>query len=470
MVVHYQHSFFTPWSLLWGVLAVLLAYGLHVLWLWYRQHERPHVKALSHSHWHIIVGIIVALITGALIGVTITKGLGLIRNTNLHVRPNAALVKAGAGAPYSYSLSRYLPDTVLDQGNTNACVAFAMTMERWMQDNIRGENVPDVFSGFYTYWWVTGGSNVGTSIDSEANSIISHGVTLLGNQPYFGAPSQSAINAAVESGGSYRYLFYNFSGQDSLDSIKAEIANNIPVLLLIQVNSGFENSFNGNSYTDNTGGFVGNHAVVAYAYDGNNFYIRNSWGSGFGNSGNIELTNYAMSNSVIGAAVVSDSPYIAWPRYVAPTPVAPIPTPRPTPVPTPKASYTVKQNAHFRSKPVLSSVTNYVVRKGWKLIDLKHQTASWRYVRTLSGRVGWILKSNLCPVRGCTVRVKAKPHGLVYTTIRNISLHKTPNAQKPGVFLVRKGQKVTYLKKFTTHWIFVVYLHRVGWLPKNTLR
>lgn len=386
----YTSWYFTPAALFWGLAAVALAYLVHFIFLWARGHHRPHFKALFHFHYHLIFGLIVALFIGVFVGVTVYEGLGLKFQKDRHIRPDAHLVKLGDSAPYSYSLAKYLPPVVLDQGQTNACAAFAVTEARYMADVIRGGSPPDVFSGFYTYWWVTGGASVPTSIDSEAQSVHDHGTTLWGNQPYFGAPSQVAINTAVEQGGSFHYLFYNFGGQSSVDAVKAEISTGHPVILLMIVNSDFQNAFGGVGYTNNGGYFISYHAVIAYAYDGNNIYVRNTWGARYGNNGNIMLTSTAVFNTVFGAVVIDPSPASAY-----------MPKAKPKPKPKPKVQHLlVTRNTLFRRKPLLSTRTRYLVHKGSRLIYLGKHTPNWLYAETLNKKHrGWVFKPNTRKVK-----------------------------------------------------------------------
>src|SRR2546423_4503937 len=138
VMITFHRIIFTPWALFWGLLAVVIAYLIHFAFLWYRGHQKPHVKALLHFHYHLIIGILVALFVGIFVGVTIYRGLGLRYQSARHIKPDARLVRAGQAAPYAYSLETYLPPVVLNQGNTNACVAFSMTEARYMEDRVRG--------------------------------------------------------------------------------------------------------------------------------------------------------------------------------------------------------------------------------------------------------------------------------------------------------------------------------------------
>src|SRR2546430_9469241 len=143
------------WSILAGLLTFLFLFLVHTAFHFFGGQHKPHVKAARHLHWHAIGGIIVGLLVSTLVGVALYRSLGFQFNPHKHVLPSAKFIKAGQVAPAAWSLANALPSYVYNQGNTLACVAFSLTTARWMQAVENGNQPPDVYSPFYTYWWVT---------------------------------------------------------------------------------------------------------------------------------------------------------------------------------------------------------------------------------------------------------------------------------------------------------------------------
>jgi hypothetical protein len=332
---------------------------------------------------------------GIVLGVTILHGLGAIKPRK-HIAPPPPI----AGLPYSASVAWALPP-VLDQGNSNACVAFATDEALWTERKLRGEALPYAMpSPFFTYWYNTYGRNVGTSLDGEAQAAEQHGMIPWSWLPSFGpAPSQYAVNNAAGYGGTYHYIFSGYPGWAGLNAVEAEIAAGQPVVLLMRVNQSFYDA--AGAVTDNSGNFIGNHAVMAYSYGGSAVTIRNSWGTGWGAGGNVTLTPGAFLNTVI-AAVVVEPGNVTWPQS------RPLPTPHPVVRPRPTATPVrphkaprrvligvVTTDMALRPRPVLRASHILTLRRGRRVVVEHQQTPHWRRICVAKGPCGWLLKSRL---------------------------------------------------------------------------
>jgi len=143
-------------------------------------------------------------------------------------------------------------------------------------------------------------------------------------------------------------------GIPPVEDIKQAIYDHGPISVGVCVGPQFEWYSGGVFETHESCAFLTNHAVVLVGWDdaqGTNgvWYLRNSWGSGWGESGYMRI-GYGVSD------VGESANYIVYPAVPSPTPTStptPSPTPTPTPTPTPSPTATPTPTAYDTYLPLM---------------------------------------------------------------------------------------------------------------------
>jgi hypothetical protein len=204
--------------------------------------------------------------------------------------------------PASIDLSQYNPP-VGDQGAVSSCVSWATGyyLRGWYANRdgyypTGGTAGAGGFAPMYLYSQLVHGQNVGTYLKDNLN-ILQRGIDTRadytqGDYDYTDLPTDhQTYNAAHYTIASYS----DVRGPNLQNWIETSIASGNPVVLGIPVYDNFYNDFVGRSghttYINGvSGAYEGGHAVFASMYDANGLWIENSWGTGFGLNGYVELS------------------------------------------------------------------------------------------------------------------------------------------------------------------------------------
>ena len=259
------------------------------------------------------------------------------RPLNLRVEripsPNYELFNFTAGLP-TVDLRSKLPP-MWDQGNLGSCTAFALCAAFQYCDA--------TFAGSKLFQYYNcrmldasqGDNSVaiddGTTLRQGVNSLIKYGLCKETSWPYnisqFAVkPPSSCYTEALQ-----HQVLQATNVTQTEAQMKACLQSGFPFVIGFLVYESFFDVTDGNIPMPNpmTEGLLGGHAIVVCGYDDNTrrWLCRNSWGTGWGQSGYFTMP-YAYFTS---RGLASD----AWKITVVETATTPPPAPTPTPTPKP---------------------------------------------------------------------------------------------------------------------------------------
>jgi hypothetical protein len=234
--------------------------------------------------------------------------------TRLSAKPGSL----GAGAydqlPASVDLRQYAPP-VGDQGSIGACVAWTISHSIMGYYAIRTGGVDSPYAPLYLYLKTVaagGAPNSGLNPDAAMANAKSYGVDsqddfFQGTTNYKVAPTaaQNANAANYRITGWTRLWSGNKQGTNAQTVIEQALANGMPVAVGFPVFNDFMNLGSHTLYTTTSGTSLGGHMVTAFGYDADGVYLRNQWGTDWGNNGDAHVSWAFVEQVMTGAYVIN---------------------------------------------------------------------------------------------------------------------------------------------------------------------
>jgi C1A family cysteine protease len=142
----------------------------------------------------------------------------------------------------------------------------------------------------------------GGYINTAADFMRNVGLPVESCYPYTGTNGTCSNACANYQSSTYKILSWNWvttTSNTTVDSLKSAVYTYGPLLTTMDVYSDFSYYHSG-VYTYTSGGYLGGHAVLIVGYDdpGQYFTVKNSWGTGWGESGYFKI-GYSELNSVV---------------------------------------------------------------------------------------------------------------------------------------------------------------------------
>lgn len=201
--------------------------------------------------------------------------------------------------PSSADLSAYLPP-IGDQGPVGSCSAWStIYYSKTLQENLeRGwgaDDTNEIFSPLFIYNQITGGRNVGTSIEDHMALAVERGCPTLATFPETRNLNARPSTAALQEAARYKAdSFDQISEYDyetgtfviDINKVKTALASGYPVVAGINIYSNFYD-YAGGIYSRASGSALGGHAMCIVGYDDSRGVLKivNSWGEGWGDVG-----------------------------------------------------------------------------------------------------------------------------------------------------------------------------------------
>lgn len=230
--------------------------------------------------------------------------------------------------PESVDLRSYAPSPG-DQGQIGSCVAWSIAYSIMGYYANRTGAVGAPYAPLFLYMRnvaANGAPKAGLYPDSVLANAQTAGVDTQahywqGTTNWQAPPSQDEIDNARN----YRLSGWNrlFVGTDQGTAaqtlIKQTLASGSPVALGIPVFQDFMYLRSHSLYNTLSGSSLGGHMIAAYGYDAQGVYIRNSWGTGWGNGGDAKLSWAFITKVATGAYAVNGIATPSTPIPTAPT-------------------------------------------------------------------------------------------------------------------------------------------------------
>jgi len=243
-----------------------------------------------------------------------------------------ARVRGGARAlevlPTSVDLRSSAPP-VGDQGQVGSCVAWSIgySIMGYYANRTGGAGAPYAPLFLYLRNVAPGGApNAGLVADYVLANAQTAGIdtqadywqgTTAWQTPPTAAQISNARNYRVDG---WTRLFSGANqGATAKTAIMQALASGSPVALGIPVYRDFMYLRTHSVYSTVTGTSLGGHMMAAYGYDAQGVVVRNSWGTGWGNSGDAKISWAFITKLATGAYTVNGIATPATPTAMAPT-------------------------------------------------------------------------------------------------------------------------------------------------------
>jgi hypothetical protein len=203
-----------------------------------------------------------------------------------------------------------------NQGEQNSCVGWAVgyALKSFQEKSEIGwslNSLDHIFSPAYIYNQINGGVDQGSLPHEALELVVNQGVSTWSMMPYSDQNhSTQPTPLAVQQADNFRAI--RWATVNGVDSIKAALANRLPVVAGIQIYSPFYNLFGQDAvYNLASGNALGGHAVTMVGYDDNKYggavKVINSWGRNWGNEGYFWLPYSFFPSVVMQAYVLEDA-------------------------------------------------------------------------------------------------------------------------------------------------------------------
>lgn len=220
-----------------------------------------------------------------------------------------------ATLPPSIDLSGNFP-TPGNQGNQSSCVGWAAAYAlKSYHEKIEEQwafSAATTFSPAWVYNQINGGQDGGSLLTDALQLVVDKGAASWQSMPYSDTDftTQPSSNAVTEASA---YKAFEYRAINSVQQMKAALANRNPVLAGISVYRDLEVLQGPNSvYNATTGASLGGHAITLVGYDDNKFNgafkVINSWGVNWGDEGYFWLPYQMVSAVMMQALVLTDGP------------------------------------------------------------------------------------------------------------------------------------------------------------------
>ncbi len=251
-------------------------------------------------------------VPGAASASALPHGLGLAETSQPRSQASKVIRFSAGVLPSSVDLTPYAPPAG-DQGQVNSCAAWATDYAALGYWENRQGIAGGVLAPMYTYSQVTGGEDVGTTIESHLSIAKSQGVDswadyTQGPYNYWSLPTQSEIaNAAHwKLTGATQLALGSANSTVTQQSIEQAVAAGEPVVIGIPVYDNFMylGSANHGYYSGISGAYEGGHAITVLGYDATGVRIENSWSTDWGDGGFATLSWSFINRYVLDAVAV----------------------------------------------------------------------------------------------------------------------------------------------------------------------
>lgn len=243
--------------------------------------------------------------------------------------PKAHLgLRANEVLPASVDLMQYAP-AVSDQGQIGACVAWTIgySIMGYYANRTNGSGAPYAPLFLYLRNVPKGGAPAAGLIpdnvlaNAQTAGIDPQADYFQGTTDWQTAPTQAQIdNARNYRVNGWSRLFNGANqGAAAQTAVMTTLASGSPVALGIPVYGDFVKLRTHTLYNTTTGSNLGGHMIAAYGYDAQGVFIRNSWGTGWGNGGDAKLAWAFVTKAATGAYSVGGITTPATPIPVKPT-------------------------------------------------------------------------------------------------------------------------------------------------------
>jgi C1A family cysteine protease len=231
-----------------------------------------------------------------------TFSLGLKKYGKMRKVPMAKF-KAAKAVPSSYDWrTTGMVTPVRDQGNCGSCWAFSSVGVLESANKIKGNNTADLdLSEQIVVSCDTGNQGCsGGYMDAVSDFLKASGTGLESCYPYTATDGSCSKACADKSAYKVASWGYVATVSPDVESIKAALVTYGPLVTTMMVYSDFM-YYSSGIYKYTSGQLEGGHAIILVGYDDSTqaFTVKNSWGTGWGESGFFRIAYSEISSRVL---------------------------------------------------------------------------------------------------------------------------------------------------------------------------